>query len=258
MGCASPNRTRGLAPLAHGLKLPSSTDKPTGFVGDYETNRLLALSAGADGAAHQRDGRGHRGTGMKHPQTRELFDYWRSLQQGDRLPDRQDIDPQEFKHALSFVFMLQRIDTDHYIFRLAGTGLCNCFGREFRDHNFLTLWTNKDRRAMKALLEQSVLSSQAAYAGFDAETVDRRICAGELLLLPLRNGDGRKDRILGLWQALAELKEFRGRRFVHHHLSNVLMLTDNALTYKPVVADSLLKGTAPPYLRLVHSSSEVA
>ncbi|MEM1140652.1 MAG: PAS domain-containing protein [Pseudomonadota bacterium] len=195
---------------------------------------------------------------MKHPKTRHLFDYWRSQWDGDRAPLRQKIDPQHFRACLGYTFILQRIDADHHIFRLAGTGLCAHYGREFRDHNFLTLWAGKDRRAMKALVEQAVLSSQAAYATFSAETVDRQLCPFETVLLPLRNAEGRRDRVLGVWQCLVDIRDFRGHRFVNHTLKSVFMLTNDALSVKPVVADSLLSGKAPPYLKLVHSSSEVA
>ena len=39
-----------------------------------------------------------------------------------------------------YTFILQRFDSEHAVFRLAGTEICHLFGREFRDQNFLNLW----------------------------------------------------------------------------------------------------------------------
>ena len=53
---------------------------------------------------------------------RRLYDYWRSLCRGGRLPSRRDIDPLDIPDLLSNIFLLDVIgDAEDFVFRLAGS-----------------------------------------------------------------------------------------------------------------------------------------
>lgn len=196
---------------------------------------------------------------MKHPNTRLVFNHWVAERRDGEVPERERINPRAFKPAIGNVFILERVDPLHFVFRLAGTTLCHRYGREFRAHNFLSLWQPTDQRALKALIEQALLSGQAGYATYAAETVDRRRTDCELLLLPTRGaGEASADRIVGIMQPIVVTRELDLRRFVNHTVADVLMYNDLGMSFRPTVAHSLLKGTTPPYLRLVTSKSEVA
>ena len=90
---------------------------------------------------------------MKNPKSRALYHYWNGLRQGREVPCRKDIDPRQIKMLLPDIFILERFDHDHLVFRLAGTRICDFYGREFRAHNFLTLWRGRDRFQMRDFLK---------------------------------------------------------------------------------------------------------
>lgn len=62
----------------------------------------------------------------------ELFAYWASLRQADRIPGRADIRPDGFKRLLPTVSLIDVVDglRRDYRLRLAGTGLYSVYGRE--------------------------------------------------------------------------------------------------------------------------------
>ncbi len=86
---------------------------------------------------------------MRNPKTRALYHYWNGLRQGRDVPCRNDIEPRQIKNLLPDIFILEHFDNDHLVFRLAGTRLCEFYGREFRAHNFLSLWRESDRFTMQ-------------------------------------------------------------------------------------------------------------
>jgi hypothetical protein len=61
----------------------------------------------------------------------EIFSYWASRREGDRLPGRASIHPSHFKRHLPTVSLIDvRSDPRDYSLRLAGTGLYSVYGRE--------------------------------------------------------------------------------------------------------------------------------
>src|ERR1700761_5200611 len=61
----------------------------------------------------------------------EIFTYWASRREGDRLPGRESIHPSHFKRHLPTVSLIDvRSNPRDYSLRLAGTGLYSVYGRE--------------------------------------------------------------------------------------------------------------------------------
>ena len=61
----------------------------------------------------------------------EIFSYWASRREGDRLPGRASIHPSHFKRHLPTVSLIDvKSDPRDYSLRLAGTGLYSVYGRE--------------------------------------------------------------------------------------------------------------------------------
>lgn len=142
------------------------------------------------------DGKGR----MKHHVTRALHDYWDRLR-GPRLaPDRGEIEPADIRGILGDTFILEVVeenDTPDFRFRLAGTRVCALYGRELKGRSFLPLWSPKrDRDTVRTLLEAVATDAAAAVVGIDAQTDHERVLACEVLLLPIRQGQG-YTRILG-------------------------------------------------------------
>jgi hypothetical protein len=61
----------------------------------------------------------------------EIFTYWASRREGDRLPGRLSIHPSHFKRHLPTVSLIDvKSNPRDYSLRLAGTGLYSVYGRE--------------------------------------------------------------------------------------------------------------------------------
>ena len=74
---------------------------------------------------------------MKHPSTRELFDYW-NARRGRRLaPERDDIEPGHIRRVLADTFIFAFDEGKGHPFRLAGTRVCALFGRELKGEAFM-------------------------------------------------------------------------------------------------------------------------
>ncbi len=122
---------------------------------------------------------------MQNTKTKTVYDYWTGLK-GDRpAPARRDVSPRGLRATLPFVFIAERLEPDLTVFRLAGTGLCERYGRELRDHSIEAIWSHADRPAVRELIDRVLTKPAPGLIAFRAETVDRRGITGEMLLLPL-------------------------------------------------------------------------
>jgi len=148
-------------------------------------------------AADDKNHDGPRVLALTQPGTKLVFDYWNALRNGRRLPRRSEVDPAALRALLPNVFILQRYDSEHVVFRVAGTALCAAFGRELRDHNFVTLWSRNCQPVIRDLLLQLAEKAQVATVRADGATLDKRTLSTETVLLPLADDWGAQTRILG-------------------------------------------------------------
>lgn len=199
---------------------------------------------------------------MRHSNTRAIAGYWDSLRTGDSAPARDDLSPTELSGLLGNVFILQRLDSDHAIFRLAGTGLCALYQREFREHNFLSLWRGADRLHMTALLAAAAIAPAPAVALVGAETIDGRKVKAEIFLAPLAGKTGEVDRYLGLFQPLTGEDELGGRPLIRQHLIAVYPPNANAVAVarrmEPLPAPAEARAPKRAHLRLVADNTNMA
>lgn len=158
---------------------------------------------------------------MRHAQSQALHAYWKTRRQGGAAPLRADIEPQDISGLLGHIFMLQRVDPDHHVFRLAGTEICNLYQREFREQNFLSLWRGHDRSHMQALLESCLATVSPASVIASASTFDMMELTFEVSLLPLRGRAGLVDRVLGLFQPLEDTSRLQNRPLIRTSLSEI-------------------------------------
>jgi hypothetical protein len=134
---------------------------------------------------------------MKHPSTRELFDYW-NARRGRRLaPERDDIEPGHIRRVLADTFIFAFDEGKGHPFRLAGTRVCALFGRELKGEAFMRLWAAETRTLVRDLVTVVAQESVGVIAGVSAVSADGGALNLELLTLPLVHR-GRTDvRVLG-------------------------------------------------------------
>jgi hypothetical protein len=89
---------------------------------------------------------------MKHPSTRELFDYWNDRRGRRIAPARADIEPEAIRRVLADTFILSGDPRRGHTFRIAGTRVCALFGRRLKGEAFLDVWSAASRDEIRTLL----------------------------------------------------------------------------------------------------------
>jgi hypothetical protein len=134
---------------------------------------------------------------MRHPSTRELFDYWNERRGSRFAPERADIEPDAIRRVLADTFILSFDPDRGHPFRIAGTRVCALFGRELRDEDFLNLWSAASRNDTRTLLTIVADESIGVVANVGAISAAEAGRSFELLLLPLRHHGQADARVLG-------------------------------------------------------------
>lgn len=139
----------------------------------------------------------------------EIYNYWDELRGNKPAPRREDINPAKLKHHLGDLFILTDKGEELPVFRLAGTRLCDLFGRELRDRPFSELWPAA-KAVFPCRVARGILQHQLPVV-FDLEAADEYDAAPlafEMLLLPLRTEEGDAPRLLGALLAERPRHEF--------------------------------------------------
>jgi hypothetical protein len=147
---------------------------------------------------------------MKHRNSHLLIGYWGRTRRGREVPDQSDIDPRAIKRMLSHVFILEAQDAAHPVYRLAGTTLCDRFGRELRGTSYLSQWEARARETLALLLAQSLIAKSPLCLSAVGETAQSGMMEIETVLAPLTFGSGAPQRFLGITQFLGDCYELGG------------------------------------------------
>ncbi len=144
---------------------------------------------------------------MRHGNSKKLYSYWNNLRGMRAAPDRREIEPSDIRELLGDTFILEVNEAFRSVsFRLAGTRLCNAYGRELKGLGFLVLWDEHDNLSiMNAIKDVHNLNTPCTISCV-AQTLGNRFCEYEILLLPLQNGSSSAKRIMGVASPLKQEK----------------------------------------------------
>lgn len=155
---------------------------------------------------------------MRHKTTQSLYAYWNGVR-GERIaPKRFEIEPARIGGTLQDTFILERHDHITYRFRLAGTRICERFGVEFRDRNFLDGWSESDRLTLERHLAAVTQRGCAGLSTVEVSPETGTSAKFELLILPLLHANDTIDRLLGCISALDEPKWLGAERITSKRL----------------------------------------
>jgi|SRR5687768_4576365 hypothetical protein len=121
---------------------------------------------------------------MKHPSTRELYDYWDKQRAGAAAPDRNAMEPGPIRHLIGDTFVVGCNHPSQFPLRVAGTRICALVGRDLKGQDFLSLFARASRRQIEDFLSIATEESLATVAGVTAFTDKLSPVYLELLLLP--------------------------------------------------------------------------
>jgi len=186
---------------------------------------------------------------MRHMQTQLLLDYWRRMRGEQLAPAKTSIAPRDIQKHLAFAFLLRRDGADRFSFVLAGTGMCDLFGRELRGSSFAHLFSDNTREAATTSLVRTAHLSVPTVASCMAETAEGRPLTAEMLLLPYADERGETTYLLGYFQSLEPLRRLYGRHLVRMRLGATAILTGDTQAASDAAAKDGRKGGAQ--LRLV-------
>jgi len=139
---------------------------------------------------------------MQQPTSRQLYAYWDRVRNGRVAPRRFEIEPAKIAALLPETFIVEGVDLLGHRFRLAGTRICEQFGRELRGADLLSLWEEADRDAVASLLRTVFADAAVGYGRFKAYTRTDRQASFEFVLLPLIHTGETINRILGAITAI--------------------------------------------------------
>jgi hypothetical protein len=165
---------------------------------------------------------------MKHPASREFFDYWDGKRGNARAPERSDFEPNAVRELLGDIFVLSCDTSAGYPFRVAGTRLSALFGRDLKDTSFPGLFTAASRREIEEIVATVADEMLPAIAGLTATDQRGAPSPLELLLLPFNSRAHAPISLTGLLapfetngSVLGEL-ELTSFRYIHPPAESLL------------------------------------
>ncbi|KAB2683838.1 MULTISPECIES: PAS domain-containing protein [Brucella/Ochrobactrum group] len=161
---------------------------------------------------------------MKHRSTIAIFSEWQRLARTERgtfcAPARERIEPRKLGRHLSDLFFLEAEQHGDLSFRLAGTRVCTLFGRELKNTRFLSLWSERDRAALRETSQNVsglAIPALVSYAGI---SMSGRSLGLEMFLAPLEATDGQIS-ILGSIAVLDSVTWVGADPIVLGHLNEI-------------------------------------
>jgi len=139
---------------------------------------------------------------MQQATSRQLYAYWDRVRNGRIAPRRFEIEPAKIAPLLPETFIAECTGLRSYRFRLAGTKICEQFGRELRGTDLMSLWGPKDRDAFASLLRTVFSDAAVGQVLFHAYTEAHRQAKFELVLMPLIHTSETINRVLGAVTAI--------------------------------------------------------
>jgi hypothetical protein len=139
---------------------------------------------------------------MQQPTSRQLYAYWDRVRNGRLAPRRFEIEPAKIAALLPETFIAESAGQLGYRFRLAGTKICEQFGRELRGADLLSLWEQEDRESVASLLRSVFTDAAVGHGLFRAYARTNRQAGFELVLMPLIHTGETVNRILGAITAI--------------------------------------------------------
>jgi len=107
---------------------------------------------------------------MQQPTSRQLYAYWDRVRNGRVAPRRFEIEPARIPALLPETFIAEGAGLLGFRFRLAGTKICEQFGKELRDIDLLSLFGDGDREQLGAMLHAVFTDGAVGHGSFRSFT----------------------------------------------------------------------------------------
>lgn len=130
-----------------------------------------------------------------------VYGYWNEIRGARLAPRRFEIEPARLSPYLPDAFILERYSDSVYLFRIAGTRICDRFAGEFRGRDFASWFEEASRPHVLERLRE--ICSTGGVGLFELSARPQRrphapAVSFELILLPLFHNGTQLDRVLGV------------------------------------------------------------
>jgi hypothetical protein len=155
---------------------------------------------------------------MQQPTSRQLYAYWDRVRNGRVAPRRFEIEPARIPGLLPETFIAEGAGLLGFRFRLAGTKICEQFGKELRGIDLLSLFDDKDPERLAAVLHSVFTDGAVGHGLFRSFSSPNRQASFELVLMPLIHTGETINRLLGVITAVEPPFWLGGEPLVRHEL----------------------------------------
>ena len=134
---------------------------------------------------------------LKAP-SRALWRYWQTVRAGRSSPARGDLDLRQLRGLMPFLFIAaQTRPMGCYVWRLAGTGLCDLHRRELTGSSLMSGWENFERKVIQRFLAGVTGRHKQALLHLAFLTERGQRIDADMLALPLIAADGASTHVFG-------------------------------------------------------------
>ena len=198
---------------------------------------------------------------IMHPKSRILFRFWESVRGEMAAARKQDLDLKKVANILPYLCILERDrHQPSYKWRLAGTGICQLWGKELTGSSVLQDWPDFEKQAMASGFDMVVATLQPSVARFKAVTEMGSEVGVEFVSFPIQ------DSITGAVQILGAAVPFRNpvwlgtQRLVHFELSALRKIWTDSLPGDSLASerymDVLDRRKKPPFLKVIEGGKK--
>lgn len=126
-----------------------------------------------------------------HPGSRAIFRHWEAIRGESSAPNRDDLDLRQLCQFVSWLFIMERSPrTGGYLWRLAGSKVCELWRRELTGSEVLIGWDRFEFETIQRLLDGVSRNLQPCALRLRLTTSLGQMIDVEIIALPLRARDG--------------------------------------------------------------------
>jgi hypothetical protein len=170
---------------------------------------------------------------MLHPGSRALFRYWETIRGEMSAPPRDWLDLKKIRNLVPFLFIIERKPGVGYVWRLAGTRVCEFWGIELTGKPALALGERFERETMTCLLDGVVDNHQPFVLRFRLHSSLGASVAAEFVGVPLRARNGSATFAFGVIMPFREV-----RRPAHDQVTGFELSAARTIWTEPVPGEA--------------------
>jgi hypothetical protein len=126
-----------------------------------------------------------------HPGSRAVFRHWEAIRGESPAAHRDDLDLRQLGQFVSWLFIIERSPrSGGYVWRLAGSKVCELWRRELTGSEVLTGWDRFDAETIRRLFDGVTKDLQPCALRLRLTTSLSQVMDLEVIALPLKARDG--------------------------------------------------------------------